>query len=241
MRIKRAAVGLAVVATVVAGCGGGGSSGGASESDGAAGPQAASPTTTARHVQDLSAALLPESALPSGLQVRQIDLSKVSLDRLTKQSRHIEPARCKQLIESSAAALDDPRSAALIAASAQGVVTNFVVPAGNLLATTTQRLDTCSQVTVDMGRLSGTSTIEQIDPPDLDADKVLAYRQTTTFDLPASAPDRLEQSLSQLGTQTTVLIRDSGVLIMVTVVGDPGVTAAELAPKALQQARQALN
>lgn len=242
MRIGRTAGGLvaAVLAALAAlgtGCSGpiGGTAVPVPGAPGASSPAAAVSSVTGDFVK----ALLPTKVLPAGLKSQTYDLSTFPRDRLdqTANGLTVTPTECEQLAKAPLQNLSAGRGAVLVAVGSKGEVTSTVTPAPVDLSPVERSLELCRSATVSYGvQFTGHLAIEQITPPAVTAEKVLAYRLTTAFDLPARTAPQLAKAIASKGSSEVVVMEQRGILVTVMVTGKPGATAVGLAPRALQQA-----
>lgn len=190
MRLRRTvtrALGLPLLAVALAGC-----------------------TGTDRPLSD---ALLPETALPPGLQYRQVDEFPDLSQAFTNAT--VRPAHC-----GTAEVLHpygDPgrlEVAAHVGSGRGGILTvGLVRGPGDLDLNRPRRtLQQCSNLTIRTPDVSITAQLERVAAPEVDADEVLAYRQTL------NGPEGSGQAQQTLFLAAV----DDGVVVTVTVTGSAG-------------------
>jgi hypothetical protein len=181
----------------------------------------------------LSAALLPESALPPGLQYRQIDEFPDLSQAFANTT--VRPPDCD-----SPEVLNpygDParlQAAVYVGTGRSGMLTVGLVrgPRDLDLSRPRRTLQRCSNLTIRTPDVSITAQLERVAAPDVDADDVLAYRQTL------NGPEGSGQAQQTLFLAAV----DDGVVVTVTgSAGDGDMTLfTDLLRRSLQRKEEVL-
>lgn len=224
--IDRAVAVAALVAAgaVLAGCGQQGSAtSGALVSDGS--ERGNTPKETA---------LLAPADLPPGLQRAAVDAQALMKKLNAAGGVRSDPPECGQ-VQRAVFKTNDMQGVALVAAgksaSGPGSVSETLVtkPADFNLDEVRAVVHKCARSTVSVGKLRATNRLTETTLSGIKTDGLIALHQETTTEG--------ERGNTMQGNDFAVIVVGDRVL-MLAVSGQPGTTLAEVAPKAVQRARQ---
>ena len=249
MRAVGVAAAFAAMAALAAGC---------STSPKPAKPQQAVPVQYSS--AKVASALLTKSDLPKNVSVRNqtplnVALSVESMKFLTQaqplNGAVFKPQICASMLNSGFSNIADLHGMTRVFAKMPsgvgahafqgGMVASAVVPGPTPanLARVLKNVAKCAHgtVTLSLFHTTGTLTQKVINPPDVQASGVVVLQQRVVF--PPNVPAKARGFASLFNAQAVYMVQN-GMTVWVSTDGSPGVTAVQLASKALLRAENAL-
>lgn len=237
-KTRRVAAAVAMIAAgaALAGCGS------SSSSPGYGSPTTGGPSnSTASDATPTQAALLTAGDLPSGLQIKPLDISQVlqQNSKLTK-GMQVSPPECQSIMTAALGNAANFQGVSMIATRTATDPTQFAAITEMVLkktpaldiATLRANLQKCGNATVTMGSTKAASSTREIPLSGVHADQSLGMtQQVKVSGAPSSVP------AAQTTTQMALMVIGNRV-VSVSMAGSPGgITLTDLANKAVAKAQ----